>query len=76
MTDEELIKGYNNNFWYLSGEGKATRKAKRILKRTYPEVTCNVGRGEYSIKGKKYYLKDEEVVSEGALVGEDFYENL
>lgn len=76
MTDKELIKSYDQDFWDLIDEGNSTRKSKRVLKRVYPSVTYNAGLGQYTVNGNNYYVKDTEIVPEKELVGDSFYQDM
>ena len=63
MSDEELIlKQYDQKFWELvNDKGCSYRKAKRILKKKYPNVYYDVQKDKWSINGYVYHMEAENV---------------
>ena len=59
MNDEELIlKQYDQKFWELVEDKEYSyRKARRILKKKYPNVYYDVQKDKWSINDHVYHIE-------------------
>ena len=62
MSDEELIlKQYGQKFWELVDyKGYSYRKARRILKKKYPNVYYDAQKDKWSINDHVYHLEADK----------------
>lgn len=56
LTDEELVKCYDEKFWELVNSGLSIRKSKKLLKDEFPTVTYDSKNDKWIINGVEYTL--------------------
>ena len=61
MSEERLmIKSYDMDFWQLVDHGKSYRKARRILKKKYPNVYYDAQKDIWTINGQVHHVEEDK----------------
>lgn len=55
-----MIKRYDMDFWQLVDNGKSYRKARRVLKKQYPNVYYDAQKDIWTINGKIYQVEADK----------------